>query len=94
MAYADDAYVATSFYPGETRESLLKLEKVFIKHSNWLESIGMVYNHAKTDFIMFRQRNEQTHVNLKGNLIPSSNSIKILGIHFQQNLKWGYTLMH
>jgi len=89
-AYADDSYV-TVF--DDTMDGLkLKIEQVLDTHEQYLESIGMVVNKAKTELIVFDKKDPPI-LELR-NGIKSRKNIKALGIHLSSNLDWSEHVTH
>jgi len=89
MSYADDAYVALAFNHSLTQTALSFLEGTFKLHCEWLERLGMVCNKEKTNFAVFGRPSQDHSIILGDNIIKSKNSLKVLGIEFENNLKWG-----
>jgi len=89
MAYADDAYVCLAYEPENEHQSLKTFENIFKRHSEWLESLGMVLNYDKTEFIVFGNNNRELKSTLGGQEYISNSSVKVLGITFEAMLKWG-----
>jgi len=48
----------------------------------------MIINKKKTEFIVFGYNGPRVNLNFGGELISNSDNIKVLGVHFQSNLKW------
>jgi len=61
-------------------------------HDDYLLSIGMKTNVAKTELIYFSRKNLQVtpSIMVKGEEIKPSNTLKVLGVKFQENLKWDH----
>jgi len=55
---------------------------------DWFSNLGMVINKKKTEFIIFGNNGPKINLDFGGELIPYSDSIKILGVQLQSNLKW------
>jgi len=83
-AYADDTYVCIE----DNNQASLKdkIETTLALHENFLESIGMVVNKAKTELVIFN-RKDPIEMKLK-NGITSIKSIKALGVTLTYNLCW------
>jgi len=88
VSYADDSYVAVSCPVNETNFFLNKLSDIASRHINWLQSIGMICNASKSDFVAFGHQGLPLSLNINGSVIESKDQIKILGITFTSNLKW------
>jgi len=84
VAYADDAYVVIT---GKTHSELENNFRLTLtKHLSWLKDIGMVCNVSKTEIMVLS--NQSVKVDLNGTNIESQNSLKVLGITYDSNLKW------
>jgi len=86
VSYADDTYV---IWEGETSGALCRqLSDTMNAHFEWLGMIGMKCNLEKTELIVFGH--DRIEVDLKefGVKIQSKDSMKILGILVDSNLKW------
>jgi len=84
VTYADDAYVMIPDTNNNTLHTVELAENLFTKHSDWLKSIGMECNIDKTDVIIFGNNTQHININLQGNLIPTKNNIKVLGLTFEK----------
>jgi len=49
----------------------------------------MKCNNTKTEVVIFGQNTQRCSLKIDGKDIPINDSIKILGINFEKNLKWG-----
>jgi len=87
-AYADDAYVAIPFCPTNLDTTLERTSRVIKEHISWLTSIGMKCNNSKTEAIIFGHCGQRCSLNVEGSMIQIEDTIKILGITFEKNLKW------
>ena len=87
IAYADDAYVIIS---GNSVEELrLQANHLMEKHANWLTSIGMVVNIAKTEAVIF-SRNHIDTIKLSANNVQfhTKSSMRVLGVEFVSHFRW------
>ncbi len=71
-------------------EGLDKLSRVASVHFDWLDRIGMCCNRSKTEFIAFdkRSRFRNKIIKIGADSIKAVDSMKILGMIFQDNLGW------
>ncbi len=90
ISYADDSYVAITCEESEIDDKLNQLSKVASNHIECLESIGMTCNRSKTEFIIFDRwsRFGDRSLAIGSDMISPSESMRILGIIFQNNLRW------
>ncbi len=91
MAYADDSYVGVSCNHSDIEGGLETLRAMASQHYNWLSYMGMVCNKLKTEFIVFnRFKNNKQNLTLNIDLdfIKPVKTMKVLGITFQEDLKW------
>ena len=59
------------------------------KHVDWLQSIGMVVNIAKTEAVVFaRNPIDPVELDVNGTKFKTSLSMKILGVVFDSRMKW------
>jgi len=89
LAYADDAYIALPTNQETFNHNKQLLEETFAHHIKWLESIGMVCNPTKTDFLVFGCPGLPCSMIINGETIRSKDTMKVLGLTFSKNLKWG-----
>jgi len=83
-AYADDAYIVVS---AENPVQLkLETEATIINHFNWLTSIGMICNLAKTELVKIGPG--ELSVNINGLILNSAQQMKSLGMIIDCNLTW------
>jgi len=84
IAYADDAYIVAS----SSCEDELKiiLSDTMRRHFDWLNTIGMVCNQQKTELIAFGC--ESFNLSIDNVVVPTKDSIKILGIVLDNQLKF------
>ncbi len=85
--YADDNYVTRD---GMNLKVVLEEERLaVVKVSDWLKKSGLKVNEQKTELCIFHKHEKiVTTMDLKGVTIESKESINILGIRFDKNLKW------
>jgi len=77
IANANDAYIIIH---GRDSDILAEaLEATIIRHENWLESLGMVCNKAKTEVIVFGDKN-LTELSAGSDTIKVKKSLKVLGL--------------
>jgi len=88
VSYADDSYVALSCLPNDTNTTINTLTEISHKHLDWLQSLGMICNASKSDFVAFGHHGPPLSMEIGGALIVSKSQIKILGVMFTSNLKW------
>jgi len=88
VAYADDAYV--SIAGNDVDKVKTTLERSMAQHDDYLLSIGMKTNVSKTELIYFSRRElpNSPPLLVKENNIYPSQTMKVLGVKFQNNLKW------
>jgi len=88
--YADDAYVTLPFNAADDINELKRVtETVFNIHTGWLKTMGMVCNFSKTDISIFGFNGPGVNMKLGGTDVRTKDTIKILGITFEKNLRWG-----
>jgi len=88
VSYADDSYIGLACDRHSINVSLSKLKQIAEKHIIWLESLGMVHNLAKTEFIAFGYQGPPISLTINNLQINQSSNIKILGVQFSSNLSW------
>jgi len=86
VSYADDTYVLiTGDSVGQVVE---KTKRVFCEHVNYLTSIGMVVNQAKTEVLWVGREKLIQEIELNGNQLQLVNKMKALGILITGSLSW------
>jgi len=66
-----------------------KIEETMLKHDDYLQSIGMKTNVAKTELIYYSRKTiNTTPITVKGANISPSKTMKVLGIKFDEHLTW------
>jgi len=88
ISYADDSYVMLSCNKNEIQDGLTKLAAVSSTHIDFLTRMGMSVNKSKTEFMIFGYIGPQINFSFGGENLTNKNSMKILGITFQSNMKW------
>lgn len=90
LAYADDSYIGISCESDEILGKLTELSNIATTHYNWLDNIGMVCNWSKTEFIIFDRHRRFRNISLSigQDQVKASDTIKVLGMIFQDDLKW------
>jgi len=85
-SYADDTYGIIEL---TDRDDLTNATKIISDHLKWLKSTGMIANEQKTE-IMICHKTEKIvkDITIENFNIRTVNSMKILGILFNQNLDW------
>lgn len=85
--YADDNYFLAS---GESSTDVKqKLEHKLNKAADWLENSELVINFKKTEFVLFSNKSvEELTLQFKDHKIKNSKTMNILGIVFDEKLKW------
>jgi len=84
ICYADDSYVVVAHE--KVDELKVDLKKVITEHTEWLTSIGMVFNSSKTELITFGSQN--LTVEIDNVEIKSKRCVKILGMLMDDKLSW------
>lgn len=88
ISYADDSY--NSIEDPNIDRLTEKLQEELRKHVKWLQDSGLVVNEGKTEVIVFhRYHHREISIDLRGTKIVSKASIKALGVHIDENLRWG-----
>jgi len=88
VSYADDTYVCISCHPSQLSVSVKTLEAIAATHVEWLKELGMIINPGKTDFIIFGYNGPTVNFDMLGAKVQNSNTLKILGVIFESNMKW------
>ncbi len=79
LAYADDSYVGLICDQDNIDQKLMELSSIASRHFRWLESIGMVCNQSKTEFIIF---DKYKRFKDKCLIMPMLNEVDILLIFY------------
>jgi len=83
--YADDTYVLIK---GKNMDELKhNAESCLKSHLAYLDSQGMVTNVSKTEVVVFGQNNK-VELEIDGNKITSGETMKVLGVQFDSDMKW------
>jgi len=86
IIYADDAYVIASCDDADKLKGLL--EVTLNSHFAWLNSLGMICNHSKTELIVFGSDVDSIKV---GEItIEAKETMKVLGVLVDNKLNWEY----
>jgi len=74
----------------ENNINIEKLEQTMTVHDDYLISIGMKTNVAKTEFTLFsrKQLEQPPFLEVKGTKILPTGTIKVLGVKFRWDLSW------
>jgi len=84
ISYADDSYIIVE---GESEVEIKSiLESTIDNHFNWLKTMGMVCNMAKTELIAFGIDNLEIEV--QGTSIKAGYQMKVLGSFIDSKLSW------
>lgn len=90
MSYADDT---TAIVTEKCMQDLkMACEQTIIELEQWFAANGLQLNKSKTGLMHFSpslRKNNELVLNIDINNITSSASLKLLGIWFGENLKWG-----
>ena len=91
--FADDTAL---FYEASTKELLeRKINNDLIQVSKWLIANKLSLNVAKSNFIVFGQKNNLSlSVLLNNNIISQKESVKYLGIFLDSKLNWNFHISH
>ena len=81
IKFADDVAIAIPYRSNSDVEQRLACESANMK--DLCENNGLVLNEEKTKIMLIDKRNDK-----EGIFISSSDTMKILGVTFQSNLKW------
>jgi len=84
ISYADDSYIVIE---AENKEILKNLTTLTMtRHFEWLRSKGMLCNMSKTKLLIIGSENMTVRVG--NDMIESKPSMKVLGVHLDNNLRW------
>ncbi len=87
ICYADDSYVI--IIEKDIELAVNRLEAISSTHIARLESLGMKVNPSKTESVIFTKKGTETRsVNINNHLLETKTSMKVLGILFDNNLRW------
>jgi len=89
VSYADDSYIVVSYIvvSADSKEELeIVITGKLKEHFEWLRSIGMKCNMAKTELMVFGK--DDLIVKCENSEIRSSESMKILGTTVDRDLEW------
>jgi len=82
VTYADDSYV---IIPGYQRDEVTSCVK---SHLGYLDSQGMITNLSKTEAVLFGGEQPDDTISLDGESFKLGKTMKVLGVVFDQNLKF------
>jgi len=86
VIYADDTYVLVR---GDNIPDIIKRSEETLKiHYDFLESVGMVVNKAKTEATIFNETKVVCHLRSVNDTIETLPEMKMLGLNFNHNLDW------
>jgi len=93
-SYADDTYVIIT---ADTMDELIqKTTNTMHIHFEYLDSLGMVVNQAKTEIMIMKNKKDiiPSHIKLSNVDIEIKQSLKVLGIQFDFDLSWNTHLQN
>jgi len=92
ISYADDTYVSVS--AKTLPEVKLKLTEQILRHNEMLKEVGMVTNVSKTKLIYFGRKPimDMEPLEINGDLITPTSTMKVLGVLFDNNMGWNSQL--
>jgi len=76
------------FAPDKVTETVRETEDIISGHLTWLGSLGMKCNSSKTEAVIFGHNAQRCSLNINGNQVEIKDTIKILGVTYEKNLKW------
>jgi len=84
--YVDDTYGIVEL---SDKDDVTNLANTIKEHLDWLKSTGMIANNQKTEImILHKTEKYKKSYEINGHKIESCNKMKVLGVHFNQNLTW------
>lgn len=91
--YADDNYIMVN---AKTTSELSDLLKVKVNTAiDWLKKSDLEVNITKTELVVFsRSKDEFVEIEINGIPIKSKCIMKVLGVYFDNHLKWSYQIDH
>jgi hypothetical protein len=89
LQYADDSDLYKHCKPQDIANTIIELQKTLGKVYNWSEDKNLIFNPNKTKFMVFTSK-QSIHktTNLTFQADENTNSTKILGVNFQEQLCW------
>jgi len=88
VTYADNSYVLVSNEDGDTEKLKKDTSLCMEAHVKALLDLGMIVNTAKTELMHYGKTSEKISVTCMGNDIFSKQSMKVLGVIFDDKLNW------
>ena len=94
--FGDDHSIRKAFKAGNKQQEMdtkATMKSCMLKIKHWMDTVHLKMNPSKTEFIYFRGRQQlkkclAEDLNLAGDFIIRSHSIKYLGTHLDENLKY------
>ena len=94
--FADDHSIRKTFKVGNKQQEIdpkVTMESCMLRIKHWMDTVHLKMNPSKTEFIYFGSRPQLKKclvddLNIAGNLVISSHSIKYLGAHLDENLNY------
>ena len=95
-SFADDHSIRRIFKAGNIQQEKAtkgKIEACMLNIKHWMDTVHLKMNPSKTEFIYFGGRHQLKKcliedLNIAGNLILRSHSIRYLGAHLDENLNY------
>ena len=88
-SFADDSYIFTQ--NADKQSVISELERLGTLLINWFKASGLKVNENKTEVCIFHKNDIRCEtITLGDTCIKSSKSMKILGVLFDQKLKWNF----
>jgi len=87
-SYADDSYVINT---SDSMQGLIQETKNLMeRHFNFLDTLGMVVNKAKTELMFMSNKKYPIpqNITVSDETITISSTLKVLGITFDKDLRW------
>ena len=85
IKFADDLSIVEFTQPNQSTKACLELGHV----SEWCNVNGMLLNHSKSQYMVFGRPNSTIEViSINGNVLTRVDSLQLLGVFIQSNLKW------
>jgi len=86
VCYADDSYVIIT--GTNLNETLSQTELISKKHVELLHNLGMKVNTDKSEVVIFNKTPIRAEVTIGTSKIMSKSDMRVLGIIFDEHLKW------
>ena len=95
-SFVDDHSIRRSFKAGsnvQEETTIHSLQTCMLNIKSWMDAVRLKVNPAKTEFIYFRNKPQLKKciiedLNVAGDLIVRSHSIKYLGVHMDEHLNY------